>query len=75
MYGWGHGLWGWLAMLLFWGGLVLLIVYAIRSPSVDRSRREDQPSTGRRVLDERLARGEISVDEYRERREVLEAPG
>jgi putative membrane protein len=30
-----------------------------------------QPSTGRSVLDERYARGEISADEYRERLEVL----
>jgi putative membrane protein len=46
---------------------VLAIVWFRRRGSFWR-----QPSTGRSVLDERYARGEISADEYRERLEVLQ---
>lgn len=82
----GMGFAGWwamgLGMLLFWGvvigGVALLVRWAVgnRGP-----RHEDGPGGGghgpvedrgaRRLLDERFARGEIDVEEYRHRREVL----
>ena len=66
--GWGDGPGPWFLIFpLFW--LTVLVLAAIwfrrRGPNWR------QPSTGRSVLDERYARGEISADEYRERLEVL----
>lgn len=79
MMNWGYdGGWGaWLMMfpmmLIVWGAVAWVIVVAIRHLG-DAGR----GSSGRSVetnalqlLDERLARGEIDVQEYRERREAL----
>lgn len=71
-YGWHDGGWGVLWMIASWAFIVAVVVFAVRafSPgSSDRSGRIDDP---RAILDERFARGEISEDEYRERRRVLE---
>jgi len=63
MYGWS----GWLAMSLImiiaYGGLALLLVLGLREEFSPR-RRSDDP---RRVLDTRLARGDIDANEYRDR--------
>jgi putative membrane protein len=66
--GWGDGPGPWFLIFpLFWlTVLVLAAVWFRRRVPFWR-----QPSTGRSVLDERYARGEISADEYRERLEVL----
>ena len=74
--GWG----GWLAMSLsfvvFWGLLIALVVWVVRSLRADTSR-ENQglpPTPGSRadeVLAERFARGEIDAEEFTQRRELL----
>jgi putative membrane protein len=59
-----------LTFFLLW---VTVIVFA-----VIRFRRGGPPwarDTGRSVLDERFARGDITADEYRERRDVLREQG
>ncbi len=60
-----------LSFFLLW---VTVLVFA-----VIRFRRGGGPpwarDTGRSVLDERFARGDISADEYRERRDVLREQG
>lgn len=74
----GHGSWGgWLlmalAMLAFWSILlagIVLIVKSTRSNSAHDTTAHE-PDDGLRVLDERFARGEIDVEEYTRRREVL----
>ncbi len=71
----------WIAMIAF---LALLIwaVYALVASVTRRPGRPDrdqglqpgsgpQPGSARRILDERLARGEISAEEYRRLRDVL----
>lgn len=58
-----------LGTLLFWGGLIVLIVWAIRSII---NRPSALPSTPRQILDERLARGETTVDDYEKARAALE---
>jgi putative membrane protein len=63
------GLWGWLMMVAFWAVVVFLIVWAVRSTATSGQPKEDTPL---RILDERLARGEIDRDDYEERRQVLE---
>lgn len=67
---WDHGWVGPLAMVLFWGLVVWLLVAVIRGPAGDSGRAAgtDDP---RNILAERFARGEISEEEYRERDAVL----
>ena len=78
---WGYGSWGWagwlmmsLVMLVFWGGLIFGGIALWRSAG--RSERDHQ-QPGRpgpeQLLDERFARGELDAEEYRSRRELLQA--
>jgi putative membrane protein len=66
--GWGDGPGPWFLIFpLFWlTVLVLAAVWFRRRGGPWR-----QPATGRSVLAERYARGDISADEYRERLSVL----
>jgi putative membrane protein len=75
--GWGGWIWGFVMMALFWGGLVALVVLAIRGwdGSRDRARSEPRNPDARDILEERFARGEISEDEFEQRRRVLEHAG
>jgi len=71
--GWGNWILGFLMMVLFWGGLVVLAVLALRGWDGNRrpdSRTPDHPDA-RAILEERFAKGEISEDELQERRRVL----
>jgi putative membrane protein len=70
MRGWDGGwmwLWGTL-MMLTWATVIGVAVWLIL-----RSTRRDDSSSARakEILDERFARGELSIEEYRERREAL----
>jgi putative membrane protein len=62
-----------LTMVAFWA-LVIVVVLAIF-----RGDRDNRPprATGRRdadqILDERFARGEIDIEEYRDRQDALRA--
>ena len=74
-----------IGMLIFWAVVIAAIVLLVRWAAVGRSREAlppTVPTTGQgpgtplpaqaqRILDERFARGEIDVEEYRLRREVL----
>jgi putative membrane protein len=74
-WGYGHGF-GWLFMLILIVALVGVVIFtAVRtgrghSPSVGGSRPGPQ-QTALDILDERLARGEIDLEDYEKRREVL----
>ena len=74
---WGMGGWpGWvfmsLAMIVFWGGLIALGVWAFRSAGGSRGDRpESRPNRAMKVLEERYARGEIDQQEFEQRRTVL----
>ena len=84
--GWGVGNWLLMgfAMLLFWAlvvaGIVWLVHYttsnrtSTRGPgmSLDKPAGPARPSA-RDLLDERYARGELSDEEYRTRRDTLAA--
>lgn len=78
--GWhDHMAWGgwWMAVwaMLMMGGLLLLGLYAIRSMGkTSPSEGDRRPPTARAqaILAERYARGELSREEYREGREILE---
>lgn len=64
--------WHWLGMASFWAVLVLVAVCA--TGRIVPAAGAAQPSA-RSLLDARLARGEISIDEYRRLRHELPATG
>ena len=83
--GWHHGVgpWWWMFMALmmvaFWVGVVWLIITLIRhrggsingaaaSPPTNRGADRPDPED---ILHERLARGEIDIDEYHQRVDAL----
>lgn len=68
------------AMLIFFAILAWAVVSVIRQRDVHRRGEPQSPSgTGSsdalRILDERFARGEIEVDEYTKRRDLLKESG
>ncbi|GLZ35352.1 hypothetical protein Lesp02_75390 [Lentzea sp. NBRC 105346] len=66
--GWGGFAMMGLTMLLFWGGLAALIVVLLRRPA---GIGHDDSAT--RILEERLARGEIDTEEFERVRKSLRA--
>ncbi len=63
---------GWMiVMALFWGIVILGVVWLIRSAPWD----SHHPDLGAplEILDRRFAAGEMSAEEYRERRSLLQA--
>ena len=70
-YGAG-GWWMLFSMLLFWGGLIALIVWAVRAASDRPQNRERDRNRALEILEERYARGEIDHEEFEQRRRILE---
>jgi putative membrane protein len=60
--------WGMIMMVLFWGGLIALVVWGVQS--VTRGNEPPQPPLD--VAKGRLARGEITVEEFERVARVLE---
>ena len=74
MGGYPYGFAG-LMMLVFWVFVIAVVVWLVLT--VTRSQHQSSAGdpgagSGLRILQERLARGEIDVDEYRLRRTALE---
>lgn len=74
-WGWGHMIFGGLMMIVFWGGIIVLIVLLVRwLGGASGHGHESKPPSYRtpvEILQERFARGEIDKDEYEERRKLL----
>jgi uncharacterized membrane protein len=79
MHQWSAGAWGtfgwpwpgivWLiAFLLFWGGLLTLLIWAVR---LSASSRRDNHESHDEILGRRLANGDISPEEYERIRSML----
>jgi len=72
----GMGLWGLLAMLLFWGGLIALAILLVKAlfPGSPQPPPPSQESDGsaRAILDKRYARGELSSEQYEMMKQDLE---
>lgn len=69
-YGFGlMGLWGPLMMVLFWGGVVVLVVWAVRGLNGRSPAARDDAMD---ILRRRLAAGEITQDDYDKARKVLQ---
>lgn len=66
MWGWVSG-WHWLWMAGAWIVGIAVIVWAVTALFPNQPRRDPQ-----QILDERFARGEIDVDEYRQRCDELQ---
>lgn len=66
-----------LMMLLLWGGVIWVVVTMVLRRSSTRDTDNPPPQqapTARALLDERLARGDVDVEDYRARVEAL-GPG
>ena len=73
-WGWGHMLSGGFMMILFWGGIVLVIVFAVRAlggGSPHGTTQVPYRNKSLEILQERFARGEIDKDEFEERKRLL----
>jgi uncharacterized membrane protein len=76
MWYWSGGMywWGWLlgaiGMAAFWGVIIWAVWYFVTGVS-RRPGLEQSPGEAKRILDERLARGELSPEEYRHLRELM----
>jgi putative membrane protein len=86
MYG-GSGWWILMTvvMVVFWGGLIWFAITLVRNPrhksqlvEFDRSTPAETSKVARKtaqeILDKRLARGEIELDDYRQRLQALREP-
>jgi putative membrane protein len=58
-----------IGMALFWGAIILGIVWLIRNGTEPQQRQPRE--TALTILDHRLAEGAVSLEEYRERRNEL----
>lgn len=72
---WSDGSWWWwipmtLTMVAFWALVIWAVVRLAGAPWSRQGRSGDEPDPAR-ILDERLARGEIGASEYRELRDEL----
>ena len=75
-WGWGHAIFGSSMMILFWGGLILVIFFAARwliGPRDYDSHAGVSRADALEILAERYARGEIDAAEYDERRAKLQS--
>ena len=69
MWGGGFGMVGGLMMLLFWGAIIALIVFAVRGLSAGSG--SGGKSDAAEILRERYAKGEIDDNEYERRKAKL----
>jgi putative membrane protein len=66
--GWGGFAMMALTMVLFWGGLAALVVVLLR-----RHPHAPHAGSATRILEERLARGEIDTEEFEQVRRTLDS--
>lgn len=68
----GYGPWfGWVFMVLFWIFVVASVVWVALTLSRPQTGPTDE-GDALRILRERLARGEIDIDEFKARRAAIE---
>ena len=70
MWGTGYGMGGGLMMVAFWGGIILLIVVAVRWLADGTAGR--RPPDAMDILKQRFARGEIDEEEFQKLKAILE---
>ena len=62
----------WFGMIVFWG-LLIWGIYALVRGATRRPGEKEPGGDARRILDERLARGEIDPEEYRRLRGLIDS--
>lgn len=74
---WGMGWWMWLVWILVIAAVVWGVIAALRQGGVagQGGRREERRPSAREILEERLARGEISEEEFERKKELLDNGG
>ncbi len=82
--GMGNGSWWWFMMMImmvaFWGGLIWIGVTLVKrshaTPQLHTPAATPAPlrASAQEILAERLARGEIEPDDYRQRLDALRQP-
>jgi putative membrane protein len=63
---------GGVLMILFWVFVIAGTVWLVLALARPQARSADGPSAAARILEERLARGEIDAEEFRARRAAIE---
>lgn len=82
MHQWSAGAWGafgwpwpgifWsIVFLLFWGGLLALLIWAVRLSASSRRDNHDSHESNEEILRRRVANGDISPEEYEYIRDML----
>lgn len=70
-YGWGMGMgFGWLFMVVFWMLVIAGIVFLVRLVAGGEKRHPEE--TALDILKKRYARGEISKEEFEEKKKSVE---
>jgi putative membrane protein len=65
---------GVVVMVAFWGAIVWAIWYFV-TKDAERPEPGRHPDDAKRILDERLARGEIDAEEYERLRDLMRSDG
>ncbi len=76
MGGWGIGWWGFIPMILFWGLIIVGIVFLIKYLAQGTANKGSDSSDSSRalgILKERYARGEITKEEFEQMKNVIGA--
>ncbi len=69
-WGWAWMIGGWIGVLVFWGAMILLAVWAFRQFSAPRERPGVEP-TPLEIAQRRYAAGEITREQYEQIRRDL----
>ncbi|MBA3909897.1 MAG: hypothetical protein C0524_08395 [Rhodobacter sp.] len=72
MWGGGFDMVGGLLMLVFWGAIIALIVFAVRGFVTGSGPASKSDADADAILRERYAKGEIDDEEYERRKAQLE---
>lgn len=73
-FGWGWMLLMMIPMLLFWGAVIFGVVWLIRGSTWGQPMREDRSvkkESPVEILERRFAEGDMTLEDYQARREVL----
>lgn len=71
MIGWHDTPWMWGSMIVFWSGLVVVVFFTVVAMSKGGAEQSGPPPN--EILAQRYARGGMTAEKHRERRETLES--